>query len=51
MEQLRKEVPESLGAIIRRMCAKKPEERYQTPADVAQALKPFCKMSGDSRYK
>jgi hypothetical protein len=32
-----------LAAIVRRMMAKSPEQRYQTPAAVALALKPFCR--------
>jgi serine/threonine protein kinase len=37
-EQLRPEVPQAVSAIVRKMMAKKPEDRYQTPAEVAQAL-------------
>ncbi len=35
-------LPEGLAAVVRRMMAKKREERYQSPADVADALAPFC---------
>jgi serine/threonine protein kinase len=38
---LRPEVPEGLAAVIERMMAKEPAERYQTPAAVAQALVPW----------
>jgi serine/threonine protein kinase len=38
---LRPEVPEGLAAIVHKMMAKKPEERQQTPAEVAQALEPY----------
>jgi serine/threonine protein kinase len=34
-------VPPGLDAVIRRMMSKAPEERYPTPAAVAQALEPF----------
>jgi serine/threonine-protein kinase len=51
VETIRPEVSESLGAIIRRMIAKKPEQRFQTPAEVAQALKPFSRTPGDSSHK
>ncbi|MGA2257216.1 MAG: TIGR03067 domain-containing protein, partial [Thermoguttaceae bacterium] len=36
------EVPEELAAILDRMLAKDPGERFATPADVAAALEPFC---------
>jgi serine/threonine protein kinase len=38
----REDVPPPLGAVLRRMTAKSRDERYQTPAEVAEALKPFC---------
>ncbi len=38
---LRPEAPEALVAIIERMMAKNPWERYQTPAEAAQALAPW----------
>lgn len=34
-------VPEGLQAILGRMMAKRPEDRYDTPADVARALEPY----------
>ncbi len=39
---LRGNVPASLGAVVKKLLAKRPEERYQTPAETAAALKPFC---------
>ncbi len=42
LEQLRPDVPAALGAAVRKMMAKRPEDRYQTPAEVAAALVPFC---------
>jgi serine/threonine protein kinase len=39
----RPEVPEELAAVVRKMMAKEPAKRYQTPAEVAQALLPFIK--------
>lgn len=38
----RSDVPEKLAAIIHRMLAKKPENRFSTPQEVAEALEPFC---------
>jgi serine/threonine protein kinase len=40
----RPEVPAELSAFVRKMMAKKPDERFQTPAEVAEALGPFCKQ-------
>jgi WD40 repeat protein/serine/threonine protein kinase len=44
-------VPRSLGDQLRRLMAKRPEERYQTPGEAAAALEPYCDgtSSGDSR--
>src|SRR5205823_2775178 len=41
VERLRPEVPAALAAVVRKMMAKKPAERYQTPAEVVAALDPF----------
>jgi eukaryotic-like serine/threonine-protein kinase len=38
---LRPDVPEGLDAVVRKMMAKDPVERYQTPAEVVEALRPF----------
>ena len=35
-------VPRKLWDVIQKMMAKKPEDRYATPADVTTALLPFC---------
>lgn len=43
IERLRPEVPANLSQVVRRLMAKKPEERYQTPAEVIAALIPFAK--------
>jgi formylglycine-generating enzyme required for sulfatase activity len=42
VEQLRLEVPPAVTAIVRRLMAKKPADRYQTPAELAAALMPLC---------
>lgn len=39
--RLRPDVPKPLAAVVARMMAKKPENRYQTPAEVVAALTPF----------
>jgi serine/threonine protein kinase len=41
---LRPEVPEELAAVVRKMMAKSPAKRYQTPLEVVQALAPFIKQ-------
>src|SRR5579864_190283 len=46
---LRHEVPEEVAALLRRLMAKKPEERFQTPAELAVALEPFCVEAGSLR--
>lgn len=38
IQALRPEVPASLAAVLQRLLAKKPEKRYQTPAETATAL-------------
>jgi serine/threonine protein kinase len=41
IRELRPEVPEGLAAVMERMMAKEPADRYQTPAEVAEALAPW----------
>jgi serine/threonine protein kinase len=38
VEQLRPDVPAALAAVVRKLMAKKREDRYQTPAEVAEVL-------------
>jgi serine/threonine protein kinase len=41
IRSLRPEVPEGLVAVLEKMMAKDPAQRYQTPAEVAEALAPW----------
>jgi len=43
LDEVRPEVPRALAHVVARMLDKRPEERYQTPAEVAQALVPFLR--------
>jgi hypothetical protein len=45
LTDLRADVPPELVRVIGRMLAKNPEQRYQTPAEVAQALAPWAGTS------
>ena len=38
----RADLPTGLADVIRKMAGRKPEDRYQTPAEVAEALAPFA---------
>ncbi len=40
---IRPEVPAELAALVAKLLAKEPRRRFQTPAEVAEALKPFFK--------
>ncbi|MBY0526444.1 MAG: protein kinase [Gemmataceae bacterium] len=48
IERVCPEVPRGLAAVLRKMMAKKPEDRFETPADVAKALEPFAEPISDS---
>lgn len=43
VESFRNDMPAGLSAILKRMLAKRPEDRFQTPAAVALALCPFTR--------
>jgi serine/threonine protein kinase/WD40 repeat protein len=40
-------IPKPVAAIVHKLLAKKPEDRYQTPAELVAALEPFCQ--GDAQ--
>jgi serine/threonine protein kinase len=47
---IRPEVPVELAALVAKMMAKEPDRRFQTPAEVAQAIGPFFKK-GTGTFK
>jgi serine/threonine protein kinase len=44
IEEHRPDVPPSVAEILRRLMAKNPYDRFQTPAELAEALSPFAKV-------
>jgi serine/threonine protein kinase len=42
VDEIRPTLPLGLAVVVRRMLAKRPEDRFQTPGAVATSLKPFC---------
>jgi serine/threonine protein kinase len=42
IEWLRSDLPVSVADILRKLLAKRPEDRYQTPAQLADVLLPLC---------
>jgi formylglycine-generating enzyme required for sulfatase activity len=47
VEQRRPDVPVELAEVVRQMMAKRPELRYETPTEVAEALAPWAAMPGN----
>jgi hypothetical protein len=45
LPEIRPDVPPELWAVVAHMLGKDPAQRYQTPAEVARALAPFCKKA------
>lgn len=50
LETYRQDVPDEVAAILDRMMAKKPEDRFQTPLAVAEALAPYS-QTGSLRWR
>jgi serine/threonine protein kinase len=46
LRESRSDVPEELAAVISKLLAKKPDDRYPNARDVAAALQPFCAYPG-----
>jgi WD40 repeat protein len=46
LEQLRPDVPPAVAAVVRLLMAKRREDRYQTPAELAEALAPLAAEAG-----
>src|SRR5262249_36037700 len=42
VEQLRPDAPAALAAVGRKLMAKRPADRHQTPGELAEALAPLC---------
>ncbi len=42
IQAIRPEVPESLAAVLERLMAKSPVDRFQTPSEVSAVLEPYC---------
>jgi serine/threonine protein kinase len=49
VRQLRADGPADVAAIVARLLAKMPEERFQTPLELVQALEPIC-QGGSNPY-
>jgi serine/threonine-protein kinase len=49
-EALRPDLPPEIAAILRKMMAKKPEDRYQTPAELVTVLEPYS-VSGPTPWE
>jgi serine/threonine-protein kinase len=47
--EFRPDVPAPVAAVVRRLMAKRPEDRFQSPAELAQALAPYA-VSGPTPW-
>jgi hypothetical protein len=50
LSDFRKDVPPALVHVLERMMAKDPDQRYQTPAEAADALMPFTSARAPRRW-
>lgn len=48
VEQLRPDVPANVAVVVRTLLAKRPRDRYQDPAEVVAALRPYLHPAGDT---
>jgi serine/threonine-protein kinase len=48
LEKLRPDIPADVAQVVRRLMAKKPEDRFQTPGDLARALSPLASGASSS---
>jgi WD40 repeat protein/tRNA A-37 threonylcarbamoyl transferase component Bud32 len=51
LRRARPDVPPGLAAVVERLLAKKPEDRYQKPRELAAALRPFTRPPAKPRPK
>ncbi|QDU75314.1 Serine/threonine-protein kinase PknB [Bremerella volcania] len=51
LTMIREDIPADVTAVVEKMLAKNPEERFQTPAEVAEALLPFIDGGNSSTGK
>lgn len=49
LKQARPDVPATLDRLVAKMMAKEPHKRFQTPAEVANSLTPFCQPQARQR--
>src|SRR5436305_12503359 len=48
LEQLRADTPPAVAAVVRKLMAKRPEDRFQTPAELAQVLQALAQGKADA---
>ncbi|MBY0521857.1 MAG: protein kinase [Gemmataceae bacterium] len=51
VEQVRPEVSPALAAVVRKLMAKQPADRFQTPAELVDALEPFLAVRPTTRIR
>ncbi len=48
LDEVRPDVPPEVQAVLRKLMAKRPEDRYQTPAEVVEALAAFAELDQEA---